>query len=227
MPIILITIGYEQPSTRLLAVRDTYGIAIAKAGGTPLYAGPDGDVETMAACGDGLLLSGGDDCDSRLFGVAPIAASKAPDRPRDAMELACIRAFHKAKKPIFGICRGMQMVNIALGGTIYQDIHVERATIRNHYQKEPYDHTYHKVKASSNSLLKTWWQGEDDQAVNSVHHQAVHIVAPPLRPAAISEDGLIEAVEGENIFCCQWHPEWLIHLPAQQTLFDHFIRATR
>lgn len=226
-PRIVITMGHRDKGERLLAIRDTYGEAIQQAGGLPLYAAAPTAVSDLAEVADGLLLSGGGDCDSRFFREAPLPEATEADRERDRWEIALIHTFRQQGKPLFGICRGLQMINIALGGTIYQDLTAQQRTALAHNQAAPYDRPTHRVTAVAGSYLAHLWQPVTTREVNSVHHQAVKKTAAPLTAAAYSDDGLVEALAGKKIFACQWHPEWLLDRAEQRALFNHFVETCR
>ena len=176
----------------------------------------------------GLVLCGGGDLDPALFGQENLG-SQPPDPVLDQGELALFHAFYQAGKPILGICRGCQVLNVALGGTLYQDIALfsgvagkSKASIR-HDQPEDRHSVTHKVALISTDLQQMF--GET-LLVNSHHHQAIEQTARPLRVAARSEDLLIEAVSARESsrFCLgvQWHPECL---PAHLPLFNALVEA--
>ncbi|MGN0707922.1 MAG: gamma-glutamyl-gamma-aminobutyrate hydrolase family protein [Faecalibacterium sp.] len=181
-------------------------------------------VQESLSC-DGLLLPGGGDMSPAFFGQQPLPACGKPNPVRDAAEPLLLQAFWSADRPILGICRGVQVLNICLGGNIHQDITpLERCSHNDHWDLA------HNVIIRRNSLL---WQafGTPAVQVNSQHHQAVDRLAPGLTVTALSEDGFVEAVEAPGRRFClgvQWHPEWLsAQLPAQQRIFNLFVSACR
>ena len=183
---------------------------------------PEQAVQDALTC-DGLLLPGGGDMDPKFYGQARIPACGEPNLLRDAAEPLLLRAFLAADKPVLGICRGIQVMNAVLGGDLYQDIKpFEHLPHNDHWAK------VHTVTVRRGTLLSRIL-GQDTVLVNSQHHQAVDRVAPGFTLAALSEDGIVEAIEKPDARFClgvQWHPEWLSDAdPAMQNLFDAFVNA--
>ena len=183
---------------------------------------PEQAVQDALTC-DGLLLPGGGDMDPKFYGQARIPACGEPNLLRDAAEPLLLRAFLAADKPVLGICRGIQVMNAVLGGDLYQDIKpFEHLPHNDHWAK------VHTVTVRRGTLLSRIL-GQDTVLVNSQHHQAVDRVAPGFTLAALSEDGIVEAIEKPDARFClgvQWHPEWLSDAnPAMQGLFDAFVNA--
>ncbi len=183
---------------------------------------PEQAVQDALTC-DGLLLPGGGDMDPKFYGQERIPACGEPNLLRDAAEPLLLRAFLAADKPVLGICRGIQVMNAALGGDLYQDIKpFEHLPHNDHWAK------VHTVTVRRGTLLSRIL-GQDTVLVNSQHHQAVDRVAPGFTLAALSEDGIVEAIEKPDAGFClgvQWHPEWLSDAdPAMQSLFDAFVNA--
>ena len=183
---------------------------------------PEQAVQDALTC-DGLLLPGGGDMDPKFYGQERIPACGEPNLLRDAAEPLLLRAFLAADKPVLGICRGVQVMNAVLGGDLYQDIKpFEHLPHNDHWAK------VHTVTVRRGTLLSRIL-GQDTVLVNSQHHQAVDRVAPGFTLAALSEDGIVEAIEKPDARFClgvQWHPEWLSDAdPAMQGLFDAFVNA--
>lgn len=183
---------------------------------------PEQAVQDALTC-DGLLLPGGGDMDPKFYGQERIPACGEPNLLRDAAEPLLLRAFLAADKPVLGICRGIQVMNAVLGGDLYQDIKpFEHLPHNDHWAK------VHTVTVRRGTLLSRVL-GQDTVLVNSQHHQAVDRVAPGFTLAALSEDGIVEAIEKPDAGFClgvQWHPEWLSDAdPAMQGLFDAFVNA--
>ena len=183
---------------------------------------PEQAVQDALTC-DGLLLPGGGDMDPKFYGQERIPACGEPNLLRDAAEPLLLRAFLAADKPVLGICRGIQVMNAVLGGDLYQDIKpFEHLPHNDHWAK------VHTVTVRWGTLLSRIL-GQDTVLVNSQHHQAVDRVAPGFTLAALSEDGIVEAIEKPDARFClgvQWHPEWLSDAdPAMQGLFDAFVNA--
>lgn len=183
---------------------------------------PEQAVQDALTC-DGLLLPGGGDMDPKFYGQERIPACGEPNLLRNAAEPLLLRAFLAADKPVLGICRGIQVMNAVLGGDLYQDIKpFEHLPHNGHWAK------VHTVTVRRGTLLSRIL-GQDTVLVNSQHHQAVDRVAPGFTLAALSEDGIVEAIEKPDARFClgvQWHPEWLSDAdPAMQGLFDAFVNA--
>lgn len=151
------------------------------------------DIDEIVEMCDGLFVPGGCDVDPNLYGEE-LNGSIDPISFIDKLDMDYIDAFYKAKKPILGICRGIQILNVYFGGTLYQDI-------KNHD-----DGRFHDISVEKNSFLYSIYQ-KDRISVNSYHHQAIKELAFNLKPIAYSDDGYIEAVEGDNVYAVQFHPE--------------------
>ncbi len=193
-----------------------YPEGITAAGGIPVILSIlncDEDIEAIADRLDGFVFSGGQDVDPRHYGEALLKYSDEIYPPRDQLELRLLRAVMDRDKPILGVCRGLQLINVALGGTLYQDINkqVKRDLPIQHFQQNNYEYPVHEVNIETNSRLYEII-GTETIRVNSMHHQAIARLAPQLIAAAASGDGLVEAVEIRNLtfgLAVQWHPEFL------------------
>ena len=163
---------------------------------------------------DGLVLSGGRDVDPNFYGEEPLEKLEAIFPERDIHEMALIKAAIDLKKPIFAICRGMQILNVTCGGTLYQDISYAPGEHIKHYQiGSPYQAT-HSIKIDKHSTLFRMADKLEIERVNSFHHQALKQVAKGLKVVATAPDGIIEAVERENeeelfVIGVQFHPEMM------------------
>ncbi len=185
----------------------------------------DQAIEQALAC-DGLLLPGGADIDPALYGQVPCPQCGKPNVLRDKAEPQILAALLETGKPILGICRGIQMLNVSLGGTLCQDIKP--------VQKYPHSdflhraHTTHPVQLTPGSHLSEIF-GESDIPVNSIHHQCVDLPGKGLTICATSPEGFTEGLElSDHPFCIgvQWHPEHMsAHDKKQQALFDAFVAA--
>ncbi|MDX9871323.1 MAG: gamma-glutamyl-gamma-aminobutyrate hydrolase family protein [Clostridia bacterium] len=220
-----ITCGWRESEQRHL-LHEEYVRAIAGSGGIPvlLPAAPPELAESYYQIVDGLLFSGGDDIDPGYFGEEPVAALGEITPKRDAFELRLAELAWRGKKPVLGICRGIQLLNVALGGTLHQDI--GHLTVLMHNQKAPRTHAVHQVDVAAGSCLGKIL-GTKTLRVNSYHHQAVNQIAQGLQVTAHSKDGLVEALEaeGEAFFLgVQWHPEctYLVDA-ASRKLFAAFV----
>lgn len=177
---------------------------------------------------DGLLLSGGQDISPLFYEEEPIPELKETLPIRDTFEIELVKEVLKLKKPIFAICRGLQLINVALGGSLYQDINILGNNILKHLQKTHPKYTSHSIKTEENSIIRKII-GEKT-TVNTLHHQAVKKLGKNLKITATSNDGFVEAIEStikeQYILAVQWHPEILLqnnHKESQQ-LFDDFIK---
>lgn len=181
---------------------------------------------------DGLYLTGGGDIDPILFGEQPHQQLGDVMPARDHFELVLIRRMIELGKPILAVCRGVQILNIALGGDMYQDIYaqIDRELIQ-HQQQAPKYHPSHHVTVAKGSLLHQL-TGKERLRVNSRHHQANRKIASSLKICAKAEDGMIEAIEGVGgtfILGLQWHPENMAKKndPASLAIYRGFIQACK
>lgn len=182
----------------------------------------------------GLMFVGGGDIDPRYFGEEPKIGLGHVTPDRDVFEIQLIQIAWKKGIPLLGICRGMQVMNVALGGTLYQDIQTNAEFFIQHSQKAPKGHPMHRLTLAPGSYLQSVL-GQTDVRVNSFHHQAVHRLAPAFKAIAWSADGLIEAIEslrmekGQMIWSLgvQWHPEalWAGGDPFSDRLFQAWINT--
>lgn len=222
-PIIGITPDYAYDTKRFL-IHEDYIHAIQRAGGIPILLMPED--QSFPDYVDGILFSGGGDIDPLLFGEEPIAQNGEISPLRDAYELwLCEQAFLR-DIPIFGICRGMQVMNIAAGGGIYQDIAVQHGSQIKHSQQAPRRHATHSIQVQEDGLLYALWQ-KKRVVVNSVHHQAVSTLGDGFSVVASSTDGLTEAIARKQtgfVLGVQWHPE-AMYTQEQDVLFQHFVEA--
>ena len=182
-------------------------------------------VETALSC-DGLLLPGGADIDPKLYGQEASEKCGKPNEKRDSAEPKMLESFLKTGKPILGICRGVQLLNVYMGGTLLQDIKEEQKY--NHSDFLTRAKSAHPISIEKGSKLYDIF-GTETASVNSLHHQAVDKVGNGLRITAKSEDGFIEALELEGYpFCVavQWHPEHMSKKSEEQRkLFSAFVFA--
>ncbi|HJV45713.1 MAG TPA: gamma-glutamyl-gamma-aminobutyrate hydrolase family protein [Bacillota bacterium] len=206
--------------------------AITQSGGIPVvipYVEKVHLVKEYASKLDGLMLTGGGDIDPLLYAEEPIPALGYVDPERDFLEKKLVEEILKKNKPLLGICRGCQILNVAAGGDLYQDLSSQiRGELIQHKQNAPRDHLSHTIKIFDGSLLKTILS-KDRMKVNSFHHQAVRQLAPGFEVAAVSLDGVIEAFyskEHRFVLGIQWHPENLIHkYEHARKLFAAFVKA--
>ncbi len=211
---------------------------IYKAGGLPVLI-PDlknkKSFEEYLEKIDGVVLSGGADVCPESYGKNNFDARWPGDKIRDEYEISLIQNADKSGKPIFGVCRGLQVLNVAFGGTLFQDIITEKPNSFTHRDWNIYEQNHHEVKLEKNSWIEVLYK-KPNLRVNSIHHQGVQQLAPCFRPVATSPDGIVEAIEeksGKPIRAVQWHPEWgslfLLNdrIDSTQILFEDFIALVR
>ena len=187
---------------------------IIKSGGVPVmlsFSDDEQSVKEIADRFDGFVFTGGDDIEPARYGEEKLDVCGEPCNQRDSLEFALFDEVIKTDKPILGICRGMQFLNTALGGTLYQDLPTQKPRIVSHKQSAPFDALTHSVKVEKDTLLYDI-VGTEKLMVNTLHHQAVDKIAPCLVPCATAEDGLVEAVYAPQkafLLGVQWHPEMI------------------
>ncbi len=193
------------------------------------------DLGHFAQALDGLVLQGGNDVAPQSYGEQPLDPAWAGDPVRDRYEIALVNAFIAAGKPVFGICRGLQLLNVAFGGTLLQDIATQRPDAGMHVNKAHYERNLHAVEFVADSHLARLYPGLQRGTVNSIHHQGIKDLAPGFVVEARSpDDGIIEAIRrpGDGYLAAvQWHPEF--HFAGGTEVFDDspmltdFLRAAR
>jgi putative glutamine amidotransferase len=224
LPIIAIT-----PCSKL----HDYEESVRRAGGDPRLLDVSATSEELMTGIDGLLLTGGGDVDPALYGEPRHATFDAAEPGRDALEMDLVRRALDANVPVFAICRGIQVLNVARGGTLVQDISDQMPGSVVHSVREPSFAIAHDVWIASGTLLEQLMRERlegDTCAVNSRHHQAIKAVGDGLVVAATAPDGVIEAVEdATRRFCLgvQWHPENFYRTGEFRALFEGFIEAAR
>ena len=233
-PVIGITCGIElvvRSSFREVLL-DAYSEGIERAGGVPVILPNTEDPSLagdMAARLDGVMITGGPDMDPRLFGGRADKTVSRIYARRDAFEIALIKhVLDHTRMPLFGICRGLQVLNVALGGDLYVDLPSAGFPEHSFHDIYPREMVSHEVDIRKNTLLHSIMQCEA-AGVNSFHHQAVKTPAPGLVATAFSRpDELIEALElpGDRfVLGVQWHPEGMKDDERQQALFKRFVEA--
>jgi putative glutamine amidotransferase len=241
-PIILVLPGTESKGAEFsdlsVSLSNRYTDAVIAAGGLPwIFPASTSSMvvaESVKRC-DGVLLTGGDDVDPKLYaGELPLELAKMVgpiESDRDVWEKKVIDEALARRKPLLGICRGHQMLNVALGGTLVIDIPTQISNSLNHRQMERKAELVHDINVEPDSLLARL-AGRVVFGVNSTHHQAIGRVAPRLRAVAKSCDGIIEALElkepgqGPFLLTVQFHPERLIDKsPVFPQLFSGFVEA--
>lgn len=232
-PIIGITSFFEKENGgKSSTVSYDYVKAIKAAGGIPLILPIIKEEELLddyIHIIDGLLLSGGEDLLPLLYDENPIYKVNYICCDRDECEMALFEKAYEKRIPILGICRGMQLINVALGGTLYQDINKQVENSLGHCPHESIaDQPYHRVKIDEGSKLYNIF-GKKDIEVNSFHHQSIKAIGKGLKATAYSHDGIVEGVESlerDFLIGVQWHPEKLAEkYPIFQNIFRTFIKT--
>jgi putative glutamine amidotransferase len=224
----------ERPLGRFIRADLDYVEGVAGAGGAPVVLPPAGDeraAEAVIRSLDGLLLSGGSDLDPGYYGEEPVPELGVTLPERDAFEMALVGMALRRGMPVFGICRGMQVLNVALGGTLYQDLPSQwEQDLLKHRQATPKWQPTHEVRVSEGSYIAEVI-GRESVKVNSYHHQGIRELAEGLIVTGRSSDGVIEAVEAEDLserwlLGVQWHAEAMRGAgPQQESLFDAHVSA--
>ena len=200
-----------------------YMKGIEEAGGIPIMlpmTADEASISSIADAFDGFLFTGGHDINPKMYGEEKSLLCGEICDDRDALEIPLFRRVIELDKPAFGICRGLQLFNVALGGTLYQDLPSERtsAVQVEHSQKPPYDQPVHRVTVETDSLLYRML-GAETLMVNSSHHQGIKRLSEHLVPIAYADDGLTEAVcmpEKRFVLAVQWHPELFYKTDSHQ-----------
>lgn len=230
-------------------VNSVYIECVTSAGGTPVLLSPvpGGDgananaARDIVGAVDALVLSGGGDIDPVRYGdTVRLPDTVHVSEARDALEIALVRLAHENDLPILGTCRGMQVMNVARGGTLWQDLSVNGLTAERHWQQPPYQMAHQRIDVVQGTLLDqalrngrvvVGWRVEREtttrpRMVNTMHHQAIAALAPGLAVSATSEDGIVEGIEDTTrrfFVGVQWHPEYL---EDNAPLFEALVKAT-
>lgn len=227
----------ERPLGRYVRADFDYVDVVVEAGGVPIVLPPVAGseaAETIAGSLDGLLLSGGSDLDPSYYGEAPIPELNVTVPERDAFEIELLKHVLRRGIPVFGICRGLQVLNVALGGTLYQDLssQMDGIVLLGHRQETPKWEPKHEVEVDAGSQI-AGIMGLRELKVNSYHHQAVKDLAPGLVTVAHSPDGVVEAAEYWDLSECwilgvQWHAEAMRSTGAEhRNLFAAHVEAAQ
>jgi putative glutamine amidotransferase len=214
----------EQNVAHWLMQRDVLAFMVPSPDGSTRRPGSRASVDAYADELDGLVLMGGSDVCPATYGESPLKPEWNGDRVRDEYEQALTAAFMAEGKPVFDVCRGLQLLNVAFGGTLYQDIATQRPGAPSHREASLYDRHFHDVAFVPGTRLAELYPGVARAKVNSVHHQAIKDLAPGFVVEARSPDGLVEAMRrpGDSyVAAVQWHPEF--HRADLGTLDDRAI----
>lgn len=227
------TYGTTAPAYR---INGNYTAALAEAGAAPVAIPldlPESALWAIFERLDGLCLAGGVDVAPAEYGEEPHPALGQVDAARDATELRVTRWALAADLPVLGICRGIQLLNVAAGGTLWQDLPAQVPQAAKHNYKlaeSPWERPTHRVRLAPDSLLATILEADQAQ-VNSFHHQAVKDPGAGLTPIAWADDGVIEGIVGTGrrfVLGVQWHPEGMFRSdPPSRRLFAAFVEACR
>jgi putative glutamine amidotransferase len=201
-----------------LKMKYHYADAVTKAGGTPFLIPPSSYPGDYAKRINGLIIPGGADLDPMYYHERALPMVTPVSKRRSDFEIALLREVIALHKPVLGICYGMQLINVAFGGTLYQDIHAQIPVAINHKKG------YHIIVITENRFFQ-----KGRFSVNSTHHQAVKKLGNGLKAFAFSDDNLIEGFYHEEfpyLVSVQWHPERLLKNELSVMLFDSFVKAT-
>jgi putative glutamine amidotransferase len=211
-PVIGITSSYNNTDQNYV-LPSSYINAVERGGGIPLLLPPtlNVDVDRHLALVEGVILTGGVDVDPCLYGEDPIPQMGTIDPIRDEYELKLTRRILETRKPVLAICRGCQVLNVAAGGKLWQDINSQIKNSMKHNQQAPTSYASHTVKVAKDSKLLEIY-GVETIGVNTFHHQGIKTLGSGLKAVAWANDETIEAVEGSGKFTIgvQWHPERML-----------------
>lgn len=208
-----------------------YMDGIQQAGGTPIifpFSADEAELKQLAQMCDGFLFTGGHDVSPEVYHEKPLEGLVSCCKMRDTMEGIVLKEAVESDKPVLGICRGIQFINAALGGTLYQDIPTQHPSAVEHHQQPPYHMPSHEVVVVKGSPLYKYLKTEN-LPVNSCHHQAIKSLAPGLEIMAVAPDGLVEAMympEHRFLWAVQWHPEFSYQTEiSSRGIFSAFVEA--
>lgn len=216
-PIIGLALSNRVKSKKTYSViNNDYITAVQKAGGVPILIPFSDNLENIKTFTDkiqGIIFTGGEDISPLTYNEDPIKEIECIIEERDRFELELFNEVYEKKIPILGICRGLQIINVALGGNLYQDIYAQVSNCNGHSPKHvSRSNLYHSVKIEKNSKLFDIFDTEDLR-VNSFHHQSVKMLGRDLKINALSKDGIVEGIESLTerfLVAVQWHPENLV-----------------
>ncbi|MFW5981823.1 MAG: gamma-glutamyl-gamma-aminobutyrate hydrolase family protein [Halanaerobiaceae bacterium] len=226
--VIGITSNYDQ-NINTYTLNRYYISSILKAGGLPIILPCTLEKDTIKrylALVDGILFSGGGDIDSLIYGNEPLCGLGSISPERDYFELELFKQANKIALSVLGICKGCQIINIAMGGSVYQDIYQEKVSNLKHKQEAPRWYPTHHINIIEGTYLEKIINKRRSQ-VNSIHHQSIKEVAAGFRIAAKADDGIIEAIEkSEDHFVVgiQWHPEIMLNSRDSILIFEEFVK---
>lgn len=235
-PTIGITAGKDRSDTTIqkICLIDKYSNAITASGGIPLIIPPDLSthvIDTIMSKVDGIMITGGGDIETKRFNGPDHPRVYGVDVDRDNLEIGLVHAAESTGKPILGICRGIQIINVALGGDLFTDIQNQKIDALKHdwFPDYPRNRLSHPIAIKSDTLLNHILKIPVTE-VNSLHHQAIRNLSNKLFATAFAPDGIIEAIELRDhpfFIGVQWHPEWLYDFETTKKLFNAFIHAAK
>jgi putative glutamine amidotransferase len=213
-------------------ITQAYIESVYQAGGCPVLVPLGGPAEAYAELAgrlDGVLFTGGGDVHPAAYASQPHPMVAGVDEDRDRVEIALLSLMIERRLPFLGICRGLQVINVALGGTLFEDIADQRPDSLKHDTSPDFPRNFlaHGVDIAAGSLLAQAL-GLQQVQVNSLHHQAARRLAAGLLPTALAPDGMVEGVELPDYpfgLAVQWHPEWLQEHLCMRALFQAFVQA--
>jgi putative glutamine amidotransferase len=217
------------PNRPHAALKQDYLDAVAGASAIPIVIAPEATAATdlIVSRIDGLMLVGGVDVHPANYGESVLNATVNPGPERDELELALLQSAFKRDLPVLAICRGHQILNVARGGTLWQDLPTQLPDGLRHSQRGDPHSPGHELRVAAGSLLRRI-AGSEHLEANSFHHQAVRELGRGLQPTAWSSDGLVEAVEDSAhrfMLGVQWHPEEMLDSAPHRALFASFVEA--
>lgn len=226
---VVIGISASKPSS----ATETYVQAVRRAGGVPLIipiTADDIELQTLLKVVDGVIMTGGEDVEPWRYGHEPIPELGGVYPERDEFDIKLLRMAAERRLPIMGICRGLQVMNVAFGGTLYQDIPTQIPDKSINHSTGSGKIRAHKIAVKQGTRLHKIIG--DSAVVNSTHHQSVQQLAPGFRITAVAEDGVVEGIEmanGRPIFGVQFHPEVFVSSGEDEFLglFEYFIKAAK
>ena len=230
-PIIGVTPLWDDEKNSIWMLPD-YLDGLREAGAVPVIFSLDmeeSDIRQMYAYCDGLLFTGGHDSDPALYGQEMKPTCGDLCLRRDTLESSLFRLGFAGRKPMLGICRGAQLFNILLGGTLYQDLPTEHPSEVPHRMTAPYDRAVHPVSVVEGSMLQQI-TGCSEIGVNSFHHQGIRELAPAQQAEAFAPDGIVEALSCPDhpfLLAVQWHPEYLQSHPSSRAMFRAFVESCK
>jgi putative glutamine amidotransferase len=212
-------------------VNELYAKALSNAGALPVLIPlniSNDDLDSLINHLDGILFTGGNDIDPCQYGNQPHPKVEGIDKERDRVEIHLVKKMIRSGKPIMGICRGFQLINVALGGSLYEHLPEQfPGNVIHDNHNLPRNFMAHSVRVEPDNRLSRIFSSKQAE-VNSLHHQGVHKLAQELLPAAYAPDGLVEAFELPGFsfgIAVQWHPEELLANAGMRKLFEEFVQS--